>query len=911
PLFRDFRSWKRYEGGWAQDLWIFDLDGESARQITDHPRSDRDPMWIGDRIYFVSDRTGTLNLFAHDPETGATDQLTSHDDWDVRWPADDGEGRIVFELGGELRVYHTADGRVDELDIFVPDDLVAKRPRRVDATPYIQDFELSPEGTRALIVARGDVFSVPAEHGATRNLTGTSAAHDKWARWSPDGRRIAYVSDRTGEEEVWLMDARTGEERQLTRGDTMMLYAPRWSPDSERLAFSDKEGRLWVVDADDGDRTLVADEPQGQIYDYVWSPDSRHLAFSMSDPTLFGSSVHIWSDGRLRRVTSELFSEFTPAWDPGGDYLYFLADRQYAPQIGSFEWNYVVDRETYVYAMALRSDVSDPFPPRIDQVAIEGEEDEAEVQAEGEEAAEAGRVVIEFDGLADRVTRVPVDAENWGSLATTRDGDLLLVRGTPFYYGRGPGQENALVLFSVEDRETTELATGIRGFAVSPDGSKILTREGAGFRLYDADAGAAGKGEPLALGNFEVDVVPADEWGQLFDEVWRRFRDWFYVPNMHGYDWEALRAQYQPLLEHVGHRSDLNYLIGEMISELNVSHAYIAGGDFEIPDRPDVALLGAELELDADAGRYRVVRILPAQNEEPKYRSPLRAIGVDVAEGDYLLAIDGQELTADENPYRLLRHRADQAVTLTVSDRPRREGARQVVIDPIDTETELRYLEWVLENYRTVQEATDGRVGYLHLPDMGANGIYEFIKWFYPQVRKEGLIIDVRGNGGGNVSEMLINRLNRELLALGYARTDERPSTYPDIVFTGPMVTLLNETSASDGDIFPAMFKAAGLGPLIGMRSWGGVIGITSRGPLIDGGTVNVPEFGFAGPGGEWIIEGYGVEPDIVVQNDPISLFEGRDPQLQRAIQEVQRLMEEQPARLRERAPPPVKTPGG
>lgn len=913
PLFRDFRSWKRYEGGWAQDLWVFDLDTREARQVTDHPRSDRDPMWVGDRVYFTSDRGGTLNLYSLDPGTGDTEPLTTYDEWDVRWPADDGAARIVFELGGALQVYHTDSGEVDAIDIRVPDDLVAKRPRRIDATPYIEDFELSPQGKLALVVARGDIFTVPAEHGPVRNLTRTSSAHDKWARWSPDGRHIALVSDRTGEEEVWLMDVATGEERPLTRGSGMMLFSPRWAPDSERLAYADQDGRLWVVEIDGGDRTLVADEPRGQIFDYTWAPDSRTLAFSMSDPNGFGASIHVWSGGQERRVTSELFNEFNPAWSPDGNYLYFLADREYAPQIGSFEWNYVVDRESYVYAMALRPDVPNPFPPRIDEVALDGEGEDDGGSAGSGSGDDDGvpPVRIDFDGLADRVVRVPVDADNYGSLAVTGEGDLLFVRGTPFYYGREPGRDNALVLFSMEDRETTDLATGIGGYALSPDGAKVLTREDGAFRLYDAASSAAGKGEPVSTRGLEVDVVPAEEWAQLFDEVWRRFRDWFYVPNMHGYDWEALRAQYQPLLEHVGHRSDLNYLISEMISELSVSHAYIAGGDFEIPDRPDVALLGAEIELDADAGRYRIARILHGQNDEPKYRSPLTEVGVDIGEGDYLLAIDGQPLAGDDNPYRLLRHRAGQPVTLTVSDGPRRDGARDVVVDPIRSETDLRYLGWVLDNRRRVEQATDGRVGYLHIPDMGSSGIYEFIKWFYPQIRKDGLIVDVRGNGGGNVSSMLIERLGRDLLALGYSRTDDFATTYPRTVFTGPMVSLLNETSASDGDIFPAMFRAAGLGPLIGMRSWGGVIGITSRGPLIDGGSVNVPEFGFAGPTGDWIIEGHGVDPDIVVRNDPVSVLQGRDPQLERGIREVLRLMVEQPAALPPRPAPPVKAPGG
>jgi len=388
--------------------------------------------------------------------------------------------------------------------------------------------------------------------------------------------------------------------------------------------------------------------------------------------------------------------------------------------------------------------------------------------------------------------------------------------------------------------------------------------------------------------------------------VWRRFRDFFYAENMHGYDCEALREQYRPLLQHVTHRSDLNYILGEMISELSTSHTYIAGGDWEIPERPGAALPGARFEFDEQAGRYRIARILKGHNEEDRYRAPLTEIGVNVGEGDYVLAIDGEELRGNDNPYRLLQNKSG-TVTLTVNDTPSFDGSRQVTYRSIGNEASLFYLNWVEENRRKVDEATGGRVGYLHVPDMGANGIYEFIKWFYGQVRKEGLIIDVRGNGGGNVSSMLIERLRRELLATGFARGNDSASTYPQVVFHGHMVALMNETSASDGDIFPAMFKQAGLGPLIGKRSWGGVIGITGYGPLIDGGQVNVPQFGFADTEGTWVIEGYGVEPDIVVENDPKSVIEGNDPQLERGIEEIMRMITENPKVLPGRKADPIK----
>ena len=923
PLTRDFRTWKRYQGGWAQDLYIFDLDSYDVRRVTDDPRSDRDPMWIGDKIYFSSDRDGTLNLFAFDIGSGQTDQLTRSKTWDVRWPSDDGRGRIVYELNGELQIFDIAAGRSDGVEIEVPDDGLWMRPERISVANRIEDWELSPKGERALFVARGDIFTAPIEKGPTRNLTHSSGAHDKWARWSPDGKQIAFISDRTGEDEVYLIaQDGSGEPRQLTRGGQVMRYAPEWSPDGTHLAFSDKDGKLYVLEIEKEKTIEVADERDGQLRDYVWSPHGGHLAFTMTDPTGL-RSIYIWTmrDGETRRVTGEMFNEYGPVWGPDGDYLYFLADHQYSPQISSIEWNYALSRQTYIYAMALRADVENPFGPESDEVTIDEDDDEdsedgkddKEKKGEGDDTDDDADdkekdapIEIDFEGLADRVARVPVDADNYGGLSATGKY-LLYVKAGPFFYGRSSGVTPEVKLFNLEDRKEELLTADADGYALSSDGKKILVRQSGKYKLYDVKPKAEDP-KVVSTAGLKVDRVPAEEWEQIFGEVWRRYRDFFYAENMHGYDWKALRSQYSELLEHVAHRSDLNYVIGEMIAELSVGHAYVGGGDYEIPDRHRVALPGANFELDEKAGRYRLVEILQGQNEEPGYRAPLTEVGVEVEDGEYVLAIDGEELKAGDNPYRVLIDRADRPVTFTVNGKPEMDGAREVTFTPVTDEDALRYLAWVKRNYERVEELSGGRVGYMHIPDMGASGLSEFIKWFYPQIRKQGLVVDVRGNGGGNVSQMLIERLRRDLLGTRFARTVESPRTYPGTVFHGHLACLLNEDSASDGDIFPHMFRQAGLGPLIGKRSWGGVVGITGHGPLIDGGSVFVPQFGTNALDGSYIIEGHGVDPDIEVENDPKSVIDGGDPQLERAVEEILRAIEEEPMVLPNRPKDPVKT---
>jgi tricorn protease len=911
PRFRDFRTWKRYEGGWAQDLYVLDLTQTSLRQITDHPRTDRDPMWLGDTLVFASDRDGTLNLYAH--AGGETRQLTHHSRWDCRWPSADAKHRIVYEHGGELRVHDLANSTDTPIQITVPTDSLPTRARRVSVSGQLEGFELSPKGKRALFVARGDLFDAPVEHGLTRNLTHSSNSHDREAEWSPDGKSVAFISDLTGEEQLWTVSLETGATTQLTRRLRARLYRPRWSPDGERIAISTHDGKLLSVEVATRRVTLVVDAPDDRPGDYEWSPHGGHLAFSMVAANGY-PALHIWSvaGGKLRQVTSEMFGSVAPSWDPSGDYLFFLSVHEFSPQFGSFDFNWVGNREDGVFAFALREDVDHPFPVRNDTVGPNGGDGEAgkkDGEKKGKESsfadiAKADDIRIDFDRLASRVARVPIPATNLGAVIATPT-HLLLHDTNAFYLGRDDA-ERKLVVFDRTKRKLDTLATGVTGFAVSRDRSRVLVRFKDGFKLYTIGA----KEDPKAVstGGLVATVHPRDEWSVIFDEVWRRYRDHFYVANMHGYDWAALRDQYRRLLPHVGHRSDLTYVLGEMIAELSASHAYVSGGDDSPPPRHSVALLGARLELDARAGRYRIAEIFPGQNEEKAYRSPLTEVGIDARVGDYLLAVNGQELLAPENPYRLLRLPADQPLLLTLSAKPSYDGARQEVVQPIGSERNLRYLAFVAKNRRKVSAATGGEVGYLHIPDMMGDGAREFIKWFFPQVRKRGLIIDVRNNGGGFISQSLIERLRRTVIGTGFGRNFDSTFTYPQWALAGPLVCLIDERSASDGDIFPWAFREAGLGPLIGMRTWGGVVGITGRGPLLDGGTVFVPEFSTNDAAGAYAVENEGVAPDIEVDNDPIALIEGRDPQLERAVAEIQKLRQTRPGTLPERPADPVRS---
>ena len=906
PLWRDFRSEKRYQGGWANDLFIFDLVHPSLVQVTNDPRTDRDPMWIGDAIYFNSDRTGTFNLYRYEVSSRRTDQITHYDTRDVRWPSADAQGQIVYELDGELHVYDTRDGHDRALSITVPTDATTSRPQPVDAADNIESQVVSPGGERVAIVARGDVFSVPIENGVTRNLTHSSTAHDREVAWSSDGKRLAYVSDRSGEEELYIQEQSGGAAAEaVTAGSTGRYSAPRWSTDDRRIAIADQSGRLSVVDLATKHKITVAKDPEELALDYRWSPDGRFLGYSLTGDNGF-SSIYVWSvrTGVSHRVTPDYVNSQAPAWAPDGELLYFLSTRDYQPLLSASEFDFATDRRTGIFAIALHGGVKNPYGVRDDEPG------DAKKTADQDEDKDKPRskvnVFIDFDGIVERTIRVPVEADDLSDLYVT-DDSLLYRQSGPSYYGRDAAEKSSVMAYSIKDREAKSVVDDVIAWSPTDDGRHVLAQLSAkDFKYYEV--GKSDDPKTVSLAGLLTTRIPTEEWHEIFTEVWRRYRDFFYVANMHGYDWRKLRTQYESLVDSVGHRADLNHVIADMISELVVQHAYIQGGDLGLPKRPFVALPGARFALDAASGRYRIAMLLGGQNEEPRYRSPLTEVGVDVHVGDYVLAINGRDLTAGTDPYELLQAPAGEPVEWRVAATADGKAARTIRYEPLGSETALLYLAWSAANRARVAALSHGRLGYVHLPDMGESGLREFIKWWYPQVRKEGLLVDVRDNAGGNISEMVIERLARTVHGLRFARNRDVADTYPSVAQAGPKVALVNEDTASDGDLFANAFREWKLGTLVGKRTWGGVVGITDHGPLLDGGTVFVPEFGTADVAGRWIIEGHGVDPDIVVEQDPIEVSKGHDPQLERGVAELMKLLPPLPQGPVPRPASPIKT---
>ncbi|MFP4082894.1 MAG: PDZ domain-containing protein [Candidatus Aminicenantes bacterium] len=885
-IFREFRTWKRYRGGMADDVWVYHFETKKIQNITNHPAQDIIPLWSGHRIYFLSDRdeNNRMNLYVYDLESQETRKLTDFTRFDIKFPSI-GPQAIVFENGGHIYCFDLEKEEARRVPITIADDRASSREKLVKAAENITNYEISPDGKRALFGARGEIFTVPAQHGNTRNLTGTSGVHERNSKWSPDGRWIAYISDQSGKNEIHIMPQDgSGEPRQITSGADTYKYQIYWSPDSKKIMWSDKKLRLRYVDIQSKKVTEVAEAQAWEIREYVWSPDSNWIAYARPEAKSM-TKVYLYnlSTEKTYEVTDGWYSSYSPAFDSKGRYLFFVSDRDFNPIYSRTEWNHAYQAMAKVYLVTLNKEVSSPFEPKSDEVSVEEEESKqnASEKQEKEEKATQEKVMVKVDpeGLKQRIVSLPVEVANYRHITSVGD--------TVYYLKRSDrDKESSLGMYDLEKQKETSLGP-IKGYEISHDQKKMLISQNKDYAIIDPPKAPVKIKEKLDLSKMETKVNYKQEWNQIFEECWRQMKYFFYAPNMHGVDWEAMKELYKPLAQSVDHRADLTYVVGEMIGELNVGHTYVGGGDKPEKEKVDVGMLGAQFRRHPETGYYQITRILKGENWHKTTRSPLTEIGVDVKEGDYLIHINGKPTNNMDNPYKALLNTVGKQVKLKVNSKPVQEGSREVVVIPIKDELDLYYYNWVQNNMEKVNKATGGKVGYIHVPDMGTHGLNEFVKHFYPQLRKKALIIDVRSNGGGNVSPMLIERLRREIVMMDMAR-NTIPSPDPSAMIWGPKVCLADEFAASDGDLFTYRFKKHNLGKVVGKRTWGGVVGIRSPLPLVDGGYLMKPEFApFSVEGDKWIIEGRGVEPDILVDNDPAKEYAGIDQQLNKALEVI------------------------
>ncbi|MBQ4389198.1 MAG: PD40 domain-containing protein [Bacteroidales bacterium] len=850
-VMREFRTWKYYRGGMADDIWIYNPGQGKVTNITNNDAQDIFPMWVGEEIYFASDRDMTMNLFVYNTRTGATEKVTNFREYDVKFPSTDGK-TIVFENGGWLYRLNPATKEYKQIPVILAAEGVYGRAEyRTLKAADITAVSAAPDGSRVVVTARGEVFDVPVGKGVTRNLTRSSNSNDRGAVWSPDGKWIAWISDATGETELCLYDVKAGETRQLTDGSDTYIRTLQWAPDSKHIYYTDRKNRFVEVSPADGKRRTVMECPEAEFRGVDISPDSQWLAYTRPAANEMGIVyLRNIASGKEYPVTERWYNSGSPAFSADGKYLIFTSDRDLSPQYSRIEWNYSFQDMSGAYLALLSSRTPSPLIASDPSVSME--------KADAKDKKEDPAPGIEPEGIGGRIVKLPVKGRSFYC-----NEDKL------WYLGRGGTR--VFDFKSGEDSECCDASMWpVKG------SKKALFRKGGNVFVAGIGPKVSLK-EKADLSQLATTIDFAQEWAQLYDEVWRAFRDGYYLENMHGRDWKAVKAKYEVLLPYALTRLDVNYILGEMISEVASGHCYVTPGDYPKPERIPMGLLGATFSKVADG--FRIDKILEGATYRPELRSPLTEPGLGVKEGDVITAIDGISLKDVDNIYKLLVGKADVLTELSV-------GGRKVVVKPIADEGPLYHYAWVLKNIRTVEKLSGGRVGYIYIPDMGPEGLSEWARYYYPQLDKEALIIDDRANGGGNISPMIIERLQRKAYRLTMRRGSSMIGTIPEGTHTGPKVLLINKYSASDGDLFPWSFKANKLGTVIGTRTWGGIVGISGPLPYVDGTDVRVPFFtNYDAATGQWMVENYGVDPDILIDNDPVKEFAGTDQQLEKAVQ--------------------------
>lgn len=909
-ITREDRTWKRHQGGTAQNIWMGSLDRGDFHRVTDWIGTDNYPMWSGDSIYFTSDRRhGTMNLFCYQPATETTTQLTDDADYDVKYPSA-GPGGIIFQYGERLQIYDFTSGKVKEVPIEIRSDRVEMRDARLKAGSHAGSFRSSPDGKRLLLETMGELALLPSDKKEeARALTTSSASREKDAVFSPDGKQIAYLSDSSGEEELWVMDADGSSPRQLTNDRLGFRYRPIWSPDGQWIAFGDKTLALNLVKVESDQQTIV---DRGEyddawyrwgIQDYAFSPDSAWIAYTKVEASL-NDSIFLYrvADGARFRVTGHETRDWSPSFSLDGKYLYFLSDRTFNPTMGRVDQNHIFLDMTRPYLVLLDQAAFSPFTLPID-------EDE-------KEAVEKEDVVVKLDpeGIEKRVLLIPgVKAGDYDRLEAAEGGFLYLERDEhPFLKYQEVNDHSSaplkLMRYQLAKDKSSKLMDGVANYHMTPNGGNLAYHAGGKYGLAKIGTEIKVGENQLRPEELVLHIDHLQEYRQIFDEAWRIQRDWFYDPGMHGVNWKAIRDKYRVFIPDCGNRADLNYLIGEMIGELNAGHTYIYGGDRSAGvERVPVGLLGADFEQPEGAPYPKIARIIPGHQWKENERSPLEEPGCSIHEGQYLIGINDRGLKDGANLFGLLENSAGHTITIRFNDLPKDEGASECRIRPLSSERGLRYRAWVEHNRRVVNEASGGRVGYLHIPDMMGGGLVEFARGWYHDFSKQAFIIDERYNGGGFVGDMIIDRLERRVWSYTKPR-EAKPIPSPERTMNGPLAVLINEGTGSNGEYFAEAIKIKGLAPLIGVRTWGGAVGIEPHQHLLDGATTTPPQFAPYGLNRKWLIEGHGVDPDIVVENKPVDVLQGVDAQLDEAIGLLVKQIEKDPRPLPDPPPYPDKS---
>lgn len=895
-----YRPFRHYRGGNTPKIWIFNNDTYEIVEIPHEQSNNTHPVWAGNNtIFFLSDRNGNANIFKYDRATEAIEQITDFKDYPVKNLFSDGE-TLAFEQEGRVHLYDIFAQQQRTLHISINPDMPHRRSHYVDGEDYIRSFSISPTGVRAVMGVRGDIFTIPTEKGDYRNITQSPGTHDRFPAWSPDGKKIAWFSDANGEYQLMITDQKgESEPTQISFEDPSFYHGPYWSPDSKKLVFYDKHLKLYYLDIDEKDPKLIDKDiyanPQPK-FTPDWSPDSKWVTYTRRlENQLNAVFVYNVKTGKKTQITDGMSEATYPTFGAKGKYLFFAASTDYSLNASWLDMtNYPHRTTSSLYAVVLESGKESPFFPESDEETIVDQKKE-----ENKEEDKGIDVKIDFENLDQRIVSLPVSPRTYSKLEGNVEGKLLYSEDVPDKRGY------TLHAFDIEKEKEETYLEGIRDYEVSADGKKMIyATRGGDYAITDATSKPKpGKGK-LNLSDLKVRVNPEKEWKQMFDELWRIERDYFYVENMHGADWKAVKQKYEKFLPYVGHREDLNYLFAEMMSELVIGHNYVGGGDMPEEESVRTGLSGADYEIQNN--RYQIEKIYSGLNWNPSFKAPLTQPGVDVSEGDYILAVDGEELTADQNIYSLFQNTVGKQVSLTVNSQPSFENAREVTVVPIRSERNLRNMNWVESNRKKVNEMTDGRVAYVYMPNTGSGGYTFFNRYYFSQLDKEAVIIDERYNGGGSAADYVINLLDREIQNY-WGHRDGKVTTTPGAGIFGPKAMIINEYAASGGDLMPFLFKQKDLGKLIGKTTLGILVGIYGYPSLMDGGSVTAPRFGIFSKDGEWIIENEGIHPDIEVEMTPKEVINGNDPQLKKAVDVIMKQLEDKEKKEVTKPEPPVR----